>query len=142
MLLARGIDVSDHLGTAFGIPPPRSRRDASAAIPPGSLHARWPAPGAHGALAPGGVARRRSTADSKAVAHQGHRHSLPTVSPPPSAALRAQPLIYLPCSCPSLGTFPPALFLCTRWLTLRLLATKNFTIAGPGQPVDENDTSV
>ena len=98
MLLARGIDVSDHLGTAFGIPPPRSRRDASAALPPGSLHARWPAPGAHGALAPGGVARRRSTADSKAVAHQGHRHSLPTVSPPPSAALRAQPLICLPSS--------------------------------------------
>ena len=42
MLLARGIDVSDHLGTVFGIPPPRSRRDASAALPPRSLQARWP----------------------------------------------------------------------------------------------------
>jgi hypothetical protein len=96
MLLTRGIDVSDHLGNIFGIPPPRSRRDASAALPPWSLQARWPAPCAHGALAPGGVAKRSSAADSKAVAHQGHRHSCPTVSPPPSAALRVQPLICLP----------------------------------------------
>ena len=96
MLLARGIDVSDHLGTAFGIPPPRSRRDASAALPPRSLQARWP--GAQGALAPGGVAKRSSAADSKAVAHQGHCHLCPTVSPPPSAALRAQPLICPPSS--------------------------------------------
>lgn len=153
MLMARGIDVSDHLGTVFGIPPPRSRRDASTALPPGSLQERWPAPGAHGVLAPGGVARSSSTTDSKAVAHQGHRLSHPTVSPPPSAALSAQPLICLP-GAPPFSTHAHLTRQCrTWWLPLRLVHTLPCIVpvvvndglhqgadAFAGKPVDEKDT--